>query len=177
MRSYCEKQNVSQVFLLGHSFGGSIAVKFALRYPEKIKKLFLIDCAGIRRKSIKKQAIKKIANFFKIFSFLPFYSLFRKCFYKIIKSDYPNVKEGAMKETYYNVINEDISKHFSGISVPTVVIWGRKDKLTPLKDAYYIIKEKIFNAKLDVLSNIAHNPQSENPELLVEKILTYINEH
>ncbi len=171
--NYCEENNLSQIFLLGHSFGGSAAVKFSLKYPEKIKKLFLIGCAGIRRKSVKKELIKKAASIFKKFAFLPFYSLIRKFFYKIIKSDYSHTQEGVMRETLLRVLSEDLSKHFSSIFVPTVIIWGKKDNLVPLKHAYYI-KEKILGAKLEVLPDIFHNPQRENPELLVETVLKYL---
>ena len=165
---------VEPFYLLGHSFGGSIATKFTIRHSEKIQKLFLVGCAGIRKKTFKKKIAKKIAKIFNFFSFLPFYPFFRKVLYKLIlRSDYLAVKNSIMKETYQNVINEDISKKFSKISVSTILIWGKKDKLTPLKDAYYI-KNAISGAKLEVLPGIFHNPHLENPKLLVDKILTYI---
>ena len=160
-------------FLLGHSFGGSIATKFAIKNPEKIKKLFLIDTAGIRRKSRKKSLIKKTARFVKKLSFLPFFNFFRKAFYRfIIKSDYPHT-QGIMRDIYLNIIKQDISKDFSKITVPTIIIWGKKDKITPLTDAYYI-KEQIKGAELEVLPGIRHNPHIKNPELLVKKILNYL---
>ena len=160
-------------FLLGHSFGGSLAAKFAIKNPEKIKKLFLIDTAGIRKKSRKKIFIKKMARFVKKLSFLPFFNFFRKAFYRfIIKSDYPQT-HGAMIDIYLNIIKQDISKDFSKIAVPTIIIWGKKDKTTPLKDAYYI-KEQIKGAKLEILPDIGHSPHRKNPELLVKKILNYL---
>ena len=171
LENYCKENNISMFYLLGHSFGGSIATKFIIRNLEKVQKLFLVGCAGIRKKTFKKEVAKKIAKSFKVFKFFPFYSLIRKALYKLIlRSDYLTVKNSIMKETYQNIINEDISKQFSKISVPTVIIWGKKDKLTPIKDAYYI-KEAISGAKLEVLPGIFHNPQSENPKLLVNKII------
>ena len=163
--------SVEPFFLLGHSFGGSIAVKFTLKYPERIKKLFLVSCAGIRKKTIKKEIIKKIASFFKPFSCLPCYLSVKKVVYRFfIKSDYLNIKNDIMKKTYQNVIKEDISNQFSKISIPTILIWGKKDKLTPIKDAYYI-KNAISGARIEVLPNIFHNPHLENPKFLVDKIL------
>lgn len=175
VRNFCEKNNLSQFFLLGHSFGGSVAIKFSLKYPEKIKKMFLVASAGIRRKTIKKEIFKKIANFLKKFSFLPLYSLLRKIFYKVIirKSDYLYTQD-TMKETYLRVINEDLSNHLSQISVKTIIIWGQKDKTTPLKDAY-LMKEKIPGANLEIIPNIKHNPQTEAPEILAEKIIQFIH--
>jgi len=173
VRSFCEKKNLSQFFLLGHSFGGSIAIKFSLRYYEKVKKLILVDSAGIRRKSRKKEISRKIANFLSRFSFLPFYSLIRKIFYRtIFRSDYLLTK-GVMRDTYLRVIKEDLSGVLSSLTVPTLLIWGEKDKITPLKDAY-LMKEKIPGAKLEVLANVKHSPRKENPQALVEKILKFL---
>ena len=172
VKNYCEKNNLSLFFLLGHSFGGSVAVKFAIKYPEKIQKLFLVNCAGIRKKSLKKEIIKKIANFFKKFDFLPFFDFFRKVFYRFIKSDCLYTK-GIMREIYLKILKEDISNDFSKISVPTVLIWGKKDNLTPLKDAHYI-KGQISGVKLEILPGIYHNPHRENPKALICIILNYL---
>lgn len=174
VKNFCEKQNLSQIFLLGHSFGGSIAIKYSLKFPKNVKKLFLVDSAGIRRKTFKKEITKKIAKFFKKFSFLPFYSLIRKIFYRTIirKSDY-FYTQGVMKETYLKIISEDLSSYLSRISVSTFIVWGKNDRLTPVKDAY-LMKEKIAGAKLEIIPNIKHNPHFEAPEILVEKILNFL---
>lgn len=172
VRNYCEQYELSRFFLLGHSFGGSIAVKFSIKEPEKIEKLFLVGCAGIRKKSLKREIIKKTANFFKKFDFLPLFNLLRKVFYKLIKSDYLQT-QGVIREIYLKILKQDISKDFSKISVPTVLIWGKKDNLTPLKDAHYI-KGQISGAKLEILPGIYHNPHRENPKALICIILNYL---
>jgi len=169
VKDYCEKNNLSQIFLLGHSFGGSIALKFALKFPQEVKKLILVDPAIVRVKDVKKEILTKIAKILKIFSFLPLYSSVRRICYKLIGSDYPDA-EGPMRETYLKVIKEDLSGHLAKVSVPTLLIWGEKDKVTPVKDAYSI-KEKVAGAELKILRNIHHNPQTENPELLAETVL------
>ena len=174
VRNFCESNNLSRFFLLGHSFGGSVAVKFSIQYPEKVRKLILVDSAGIRRKRLKKEIQKKVAHFLNRFSFLPFYGLIRKIAYRTLfrRSDYL-LTEGVMKETYLKVLGEDISDIFSRISVPTLLIWGEKDGITPLEHAYFM-KEKIPGAKLEIIPNVTHNPHREAPELLVEKIIQYI---
>ena len=170
VRDFCQKNKLSQFFLLGHSFGGSLAVKYALKFPGEIKKIILIDPALIRTKSAKKNILAGAAKIVKIFSFLPFYSLIRRAFYRfVIKSDYP-ATAGQLRETYLQVIKVDSLDFLSGLSVPTALIWGEKDDVTPLKDAYPI-KEKISGAELEILPGIGHDPHAEAPELLVKKIL------
>jgi len=174
LRNFCEENNLSQIFLVGHSFGGSVATKFSVKYPEKIKKLILVDSAGIRRKRLKKEIQKKVAHFLNTFSFLPFYGLARRIAYRTLfrQSDYL-LTEGVMKETYLKVLGEDISHIFSEIKISTLLIWGRKDKITPLWHAHYI-KEKIPSAVLEIIPGVKHNPHFEAPKILVEKILQFI---
>ncbi len=172
VKEYCEKNNLSHFFLLGHSFGGSLAAGFSSRFPEEVKKLILVDAAIIRVKHAKREILAKIAKILKPFSFLPFYNLARRVFYKFIASDYPDL-EGAMRETYLRVVKKDLSDCLSAITVPSLLIWGEKDKITTLRDAY-LIKEKLARVKLEIISDIKHSPHLEAPEILVEKVLNFI---
>lgn len=162
---------VEPFFLLGHSFGGALAVKFALKYPGKVERLFLVGAACIRKKTAKKKVLSKLSKIFKIFSFLPFYSTIRKAFYKFIvgHSDYLSAK-GLLKETYLKIIGEDLSRSLSSITTPTVIIWGDKDEATPVEDAYFI-NEKINNSKLIVIPGGTHDLKRKMPEVLVQKII------
>jgi len=180
VKNYIEKlsqtrgEPVEPFFLLGHSFGGSVAIKFSLKYPENIKKIFLVASAGIRRKTIKKGIMRKTTKFLRIFSFLPFYSLLRKVFYRIIipKSDYPYA-QGVMKETYLKVVDEDLSNYFSGISVSTVIIWGEKDDVFSIKNAYFMNRE-IKNSNLVIIPKADHDLERKVPEILAEKIIQFL---
>ncbi|MCX6764292.1 MAG: alpha/beta hydrolase [Candidatus Nealsonbacteria bacterium] len=160
-------------FLLGHSFGGRIAIKFAIKHPEKLKGLILLSAAGIKSKE---NFIANSSLIFKQLHFLPGYDLFRKFFYKFIlrKTDYIKL-EGIMKETFKNVINEDLSDLLAEIKVKTLILWGGKDNVTPLSDAYFM-KEKIVNSKLEILEGLNHTAYFENPEIVGPKILDFIEE-
>lgn len=165
-------QNNEKFFLLGHSFGGAVALKFTLKHPQKVEKLFLVAAACIRRKSLKKGILTKISKIFKAFSFLPGFSILRKVFYRVfLKSDYPYAK-GYMKETYLNIISEDLSGILPLIRPPTVIIWGNKDEATPIKDAH-IIKDKIKNSELIVILGGTHDLERKMPEKLSQTILNF----
>jgi len=153
--------NLDKFYLLGHSFGGSLAVKFSLQHPEKVAKLFLVSAACVRKKSLKNKLFKFISRFFKI---KPLF--LRKFFYR--KSDYLSVK-GVMKETYLKVIEEDLSDVLEKVKVPTMIIWGAKDKITPIKQAK-LINSKIRNSELKIIPNIGHSPHLEAPEKLGDRV-------
>lgn len=169
---FIKELNIGEFYLLGHSFGGALASKMAVKHAQEVEKLFLVSAACIRKKTTKKNFFRKISKIIKLFYFLPYYGLFRKAVYKFIirKSDYAYF-EGIMKETYLNVVAEDLSFHLPFIKVPTIIIWGDKDELTPLEDGYFIEK-KIKNSKIIVIPGAGHRlAKEEQPEILAGKIL------
>jgi len=162
---------IQDFYLLGYSFGGALASKIAVKYPQRVQKLFLVASAVIRKKTTKKGFLAKISKLIKLFYFIPFYAFFRKAVYKFIirKSDYIYT-EGIMKQTYLNAVSDDLSHHLSFIRVPTVIIWGDKDQYVPVEEAR-IINEKIKNSKLIIIEGADHLIHKTMPEVLAEKVL------
>jgi pimeloyl-ACP methyl ester carboxylesterase len=163
--------NLGEFYLLGHSFGGALASKMAVKHVQDVKKLFLVSAACVRKRTNTKKASRIIAKFFKLFYFLPYYAFMRKAVYKFIirKSDYVYV-EGIMKATYLNVVAEDLSFHLPFIKVPTIIIWGDKDEYTPIQDGYFIEKQ-IRKSKIIVIPGAGHDLNRKQPEILAEKVL------
>lgn len=166
--------NLKDFYLLGHSFGGALASKIAVKHAQDIKKLFLVSAACVRKKTTSKNVMKVLSKLVRAFYFLPFYSLFRKAFYKFIigKSDYLYV-QGLIKETYLRVISEDLSFHLPFIKIPTVIIWGDRDFITSVEDAEFINKQ-INNSKLIMINGFGHDLNRKAPEILAEKVLDNI---
>jgi len=167
IEEFIRNLNLEKISLLGHSFGGSLSIKCSLKFPGKIEKLLLVSPACFRRKSIKKIILFVIAKIFKIFSYLPF---LRKAFYKFIvrNSDYSYV-QGIMKDIYLKIIKTDLSGLLEKVNVPTVIIWGEKDNITPLRQGK-IINQKIKNSQLKIIPEAGHNLNLKNPEELVKLV-------
>ena len=164
-----------EFYLLGHSFGGTVSIKFSIKYAQKVKKLFLFGAAAIRKKTIKKQVLGTVSKFVKVFSFLPFYSLAKRAFYKFVvgPTDYLRV-DGVMKQTFLQVISHDLSQYLSFVKVPTVIIWGRKDDTTLVEDAYFMNK-KIDGSKLEIVEEGDHDMEQVMAEALVERVLNNLS--
>lgn len=165
VNDFINSLELRKLSLLGHSFGGSIAIKYTTEHPEKIDKLYLVGAAAIREKSLKKKIVYIIAKTFGFLSFVPF---LKKIFYRIIKTDYPHA-QGIMRKVYLKVINKDLSSLLDNVSIPTVIIWGEKDPVTPLRHAY-LINSKIKDSKLEIVPKIGHNLHSECPGMLADAI-------
>lgn len=113
--------NLHSFILVGHSFGGKIAI--LLTNTLKLPTLILLSSAGILTpKSLKiraKIALAKIAKSLGLNA-------------KSLRSkDADNLNE-AMYQTFKNVVNEDFSEHFKACNGQGYVFWGAQDDATPL---------------------------------------------
>lgn len=161
-------------YLLGHSFGGALASKFAINYNQKVEKLFLAAAACIRQKTGRKSFLRYISKLGKLISWLPKYELLRKAFYKFIvrRSDYLRVSEN-LKDTYLRVIADDLSQKINFIKLPVIIIWGDQDTSTPPEDAEFM-KNKIPGAELIMMPGVGHALQIQQPEKLAQIITMHL---
>lgn len=150
LEQFIKDLNIKNPILIGHSFGGRIAIKYASR-NKNIKKLILINSAGIKQKSIKrsllvlKYKIKK--KYYQITRNLIKYNQITNTSGSI---DYIN-STPIMKATLSKIVNEDLKKDMRKIKTNTLLIWGKNDLVTPYKDA--ILMNKIIkNSKLITLN-------------------------
>jgi pimeloyl-ACP methyl ester carboxylesterase len=154
-----DKLGMEEVDLLGHSFGGRIAIRITATQPERIHSLILIDSAGIRHyeagwrfrfitclTKLGKPIILRLPN--------PLRARVRWRFYQAINStDY--LTAGRLSETYNKVVSEDLEPALPQIRVPTLLLWGEKDHETPLRDGRVMVS-RIPNAKLVILPGAGH---------------------
>ena len=105
-------------------------------------------------------------QFSKYFFLLPGLSIFRdkirKKFYSAIDSkDY--IEAGKMIESYKKIIRDDLTDDLQKVIIPTTLIWGEKDSITPLWQGE-LMREKIANSKLFVISDAGHFSFIDQPE-------------
>jgi len=158
---------------LGHSFGGRVAIKMANKDSSIIKKLILVDSAGIRDK---RNGLSFSNKLLRPFSFLPGFSFFRKAFYKFFIGSNDYIKaQGIMKEVFKKVVEEDLVNFLESILTKTLIIWGKFDKMTPLKDGK-LMNKKIKNSQLEILKS-GHSPHLDLPCKLAKIIKSFIYEN
>ncbi|MFC1711470.1 alpha/beta fold hydrolase [Patescibacteria group bacterium] len=159
IKNYLKKEKIKKPILIGHSFGGRIVIKLAAT-NSNISKAILIAAAGIKPKNSTKKIIGMVlAKTGKVFFNLTIFSCLKKpakkILYKILREkDYYEADE-VLKKTMKKIINTDLTKELDKIKVPTLILWGKKDKQTPITDAY-LIRSKIINSKILVWENESH---------------------
>ena len=170
VKKYTEERNFDKFYIMGHSFGGQIACKFAYLYPQKVEKLILYNAACIRKESLKQKILnpfKKIAQF--IFKIFP---IFRKIAYKLLTgSTYYLQLSPIMQKTYQNVIREDLTPILGKIKNATIIIWGAKDKITPLWQGK-LIKKLIPNSQIFINNLGDHNFHKKDAKFIIDILTT-----
>ena len=166
VRQCMQELDVKKCIVVGHSFGGQTAIQLAVTHPENIEKLILMAAAGIRHElGTKAKVLAGVAGV------TPAY-MKRIAGVLTGRSDYGRSK-GIMKDIMRKVIREDLSEDLSKIKTPTLIIWGDKDRETPVQDAY-TMHGLILGSKLEIFPGIGHRIRNEAPEKLIDTILGFL---
>ena len=175
---FIKENKINCPVIIAHSFGGRITSILLSKYKIKVNKIILMDVAGIKRfkklRVIIKETIYKILK--KASYFLPTLKreLYLNSLLNIFASpDYQEVPS-IMRNTFKNIIKEDLRKHYKNITCESLIIWGSQDYDTPLKDAYYLNKV-IKDSGLIIYSKANHFSYLQYPILTNNIIKEFIN--
>jgi pimeloyl-ACP methyl ester carboxylesterase len=164
-------------FLVGHSFGGAIASQMC-SMSKNPQKLALLAPAIVREGLNSKQ--KKIVKttkwgkkIFQIPVFRPFWGLAKKAWYKAFGcSDYTQVSQ-LMKQVHQKVVKEDLQYLLPKINQPSLIIWGDKDTITPLRYSQ-IISQGLANSQLKIFAGTNHGLHIHATDKLYAEILNFL---
>ena len=175
----------------GNSMGGGISAQYAEDYPAEVTALILVDAAGLPRVMDPNAKVPlgfrlaRLPVISKLFQYLAPRGLYEEGVRKVFV-DQSKVTE-EMIERYYDLNLYDGNRRATGIRfampnndtpvegklgvadklgeirVPTLILWGEKDGLIPVANAYEFEK-RIQGAKAIVYPNVGHIPMEEVPE-------------
>lgn len=142
------------VVLVGHSFGGRIAVRLAARHPDLISGLVLTGAPLVRLAPTGKPKLSyrfaKWANRAGILSDAAMESRRRKAG----SADY-NAAQGIMRDIMVATVNENYDDDLARITTPTWMVWGENDTAAPTA-AGKVASERIRGAHWTVVAGEAH---------------------
>ncbi len=154
---FCKTMGVKNPVVIGHSFGGRVAIVLAGFKKIAISRLVLVDAAGMEMKSLKTRMVRVLAPWFR---WLP------KNIKRILGSaDYKN--SGNMMEIFKKVINQPLRYLLPEIKVPTVVVWGERDSILPLSEAKMIHKG-ILGSVFRIVWGAGHSPHVEKLDEFIQ---------
>ncbi len=178
-RDLLDELGLDTPVIVGHSLGGWMAVEMAVWYPERVKKLVLSNAVGIRVKG------KPIAD---LFAMAP-QELLAACFDDFTAAMPlipPEVNVDYLLAQYKQLTtlaslawnpNYDpkLERRLASVKTPTLVIWGRNDRLIPVAyaETYHRL---IAHSRLVILDGTGHMPMFEKPREWCKAISDFLGE-
>ncbi len=161
--------------LAGHSMGGGIALDFALTYPERLVGLGLVGTNT--RLRVAPAILQGIQNDFAATT------------EKLIEWMYGSTVTPAQRRTYLQRLREvppallygdfsacdafDVSARTGEINLPTLIIGGQEDKMTPVKYSERL-HEQIRQSELHLLAQAGHMLMLEQPQAVTRLFEQFI---
>lgn len=142
------------VVLVGHSFGGRVAVRLAARHPELVSGLVLTGAPLVRvTKATKPSLSYRIAKWAHRVGVLSDSAMEARR-RKAGSADY-NAAHGVMRDVLVKAVNEEYDDDLARIVAPTWMVWGEHDTAAPTS-AGRVASERIRGARWIVVPGEAH---------------------
>jgi len=183
-----------KAILIGNSAGGTIAMAAALKYPDRIKAIILVDSA-VKNGNGAPAWIQPVLNTPQMDILGPLLvrsirerglEILKLAWYdptKITDDDLLNYQKPLKISDWdkalweYTKANRDngIENNISKIKIPVLIVSGTEDKLIPKEQSIWLANE-IENSKLVLIPECGHVPQEECPEAFLSVVSTFLSE-
>ncbi len=193
---FIKKNDLKGLTLVGHSFGGGVSLITALyllkMMPERIEKLVLIDSVGYP------QTLPPFLNLVQlplvgdmgvniVSSRMIIKGMFARAYYDqsaVTKADIeayarpfdePDSRKALLMASRHMIPGDmdELSMKYNGIDLPTLILWGREDKVVPLKIGKRLHAD-LKNSRFVVFDECGHVPHEERPEETLEVLMDFL---
>lgn len=182
---FIEKLEFESVHLLGHSMGAAIAVDFAYRFPEKVKKLILADPTRGAADIPVDQNKQNLENRLKAVDELSGEELAEQRVPNLLslnvskdilenaKRIMAQVRASGYKSVAHSLSNLNQMNIYPEIKVNTHIICGEVDRVTPVSESE-TIHGLIPGSELSIIPDAGHLCYQEKPELFNEIVTEFL---
>lgn len=182
--------NLDRFVLVGHSMGGAVAWTFAATRPDRVSQLVLVDSAGYPRAGGEVPLSTRLARLPVVGDIGPYFKPER-----LVRRSLEEVYADPAMVTPERIQRYSELQRFPGnrdatvqrartqepvdpaplkrLNVPTLILWGSKDRWVPLADATRF-QNDIKGSKLEVFDGLGHNPMEEDPKATAAAVAAFL---
>lgn len=167
VQRFIEYKNYNNIHLLGNSLGGHVALVHVLKHPERIKSLILTGSSGLFENGMgdtypKRGDYEYIRKKTEVTFYDPAVATKELVdeVYEIVNQRIKAIKVIALAKS---AIRNNLGDELKDIKLPTLLIWGNNDTITPP----FVGKEfnkLIPNSELHLIDKCGHAPMMERPD-------------
>ena len=178
-------------FLVGHSMGGAIALRYAARFPQDVMALVLADVPGILHpmaysKFLSHIGIDYLPNLYPaqndhlqnlVNSVLKLTNKVEPLPGMIVGS--PSLRQSFLKADPTKIAGlslalEDFSADLPRVEVPVLVLWGGRDNIAPLRNGQ-VLAAALPQAQLEVFEGSGHTPMDDVPAKFNARVAAFLS--
>ncbi len=177
VRSFAEELELSKMLLVGNSLGGQIALWYCLRYPEEVVALVLSGSSGLFEVEVGTITLRRRdRNFIRERAARTFYDPVHVTD-ELVERIYELANDRARalrilrlaRSSLTEVLNDEL-RH---VHIPTQLIWGRNDQITPPEVAS-TFERLLPYSELHFIDKCGHAPMMERPETFNRLVLDFL---
>jgi pimeloyl-ACP methyl ester carboxylesterase len=192
----CDALDVGQCVAVGNSMGGFIAAEAATTAPERFSKLSLVSAAGISHARMRREPAEMAGRMAVAASPLVLrfqergllrpkvrYWAFRMLFHRpdLLRREliWEFFHNGAGRPGFLaaiqGLVGYDILDRLEDVVLPTLIVWGRNDRIVPSGDALGY-SQRLRNSRTVVFDKTGHVPMAERPVRFNRVLETFLAE-
>jgi proline iminopeptidase len=193
-----QELGLNRVTVLGHSFGGAIAMNYALRHPDNVKRLILVSASAVVEDP--RESEKRLVQTLTPAELAVYRSgeggeggldpcqrvrkrygvLYPHYFHKMVPYEF----DRGVYTVYFDALAKklalstrsrglDLRSRLGELTAPVIIFAGKHDLVTPLSQAK-VLAEGLPNARLVVMAQSAHFPVFEENFLFTAWVRQFI---
>ena len=167
LNEFVKTQGFGRIDLLGNSLGGHLAIVFTLDSQDIVRSLALTGSSGLYESAFgtsfpKREDYEYIKNKVKLTFFDPEITT-KEMVDEVFQLVNDRGSAIRIVKTAKSAIRHNVGDKLHAIEVPTLLIWGKQDTITPPFVAEKFM-ELIQNAELHLIDKCGHAPMLERPE-------------
>jgi pimeloyl-ACP methyl ester carboxylesterase len=185
--------------IVGHSFGGGVAMQLAYQYPDRCERLALVGSGGFGREVnglLRMLALPGGEQLLSVVcspklrdagdrlaAWLAGRGLRAAPVIEEIWRSYTSLAEAMTRRAFFRTLRAVIDSDGQSVcaadrlhltsEVPTLIVWGGCDTIIPVRHAH-AAHDAIENSRLEVFEDAGHYPHCEKPERFTEALTDFI---
>ncbi len=202
MRDLLAVLDIDRVTIVGHSFGGGVAMQFAYQYPQLVERLVLVSAGGVAKDvslALRAAAMpmgSEALAVLRVPGVMPAVRLLGRAVGTLLGStkvgrdvaDAVGLLDGfrdpsalsAFARTLRSVVDGRgqfvtmLDRSYLVQSIPVQIIWGDEDLIIPVSHAH-IAHEAMPGSRLEIFENSGHMPFSDHPDRFIKVVERFID--